>query len=581
MILKKINLYVIIILIFLSYFVINLSFNYYNVIDFIDHDEGFLIEQLVLKIGIFDIHKTVTSAAEYGADFYYFKYFFLFLNHFIELNVMDVFKVKTLINTCLAAFSYAIIYRIFDLLNFKKIFYFLFLISILAVPEIFRLSVTLKQDLTLLFFLLTLTYYFFLKSSIYNKQSDAYLFLIFLSLSLSIKAWAFPFIFLLFFDKFNYSKNNKKLYKIIFISLLLFFIFLLNSYFFEINSFISSNEDFLSFYDLSKNNFLLKTLVNIFTDHFNLIIIFLNITFILFVKFISLKSKFEDSFLKFSIFFMTWFILWYPYISDLTTFTKTIIEDSYSTVLNKNSTTSANYEDILSYLIYDVQNFKINFAIFIFFILSPILIYFYRFNLSNHFKVLIPLLSICILSLLFVNSITDYGNQYPAKYLYFIFINLFVFYLINALSKIRYLYFSFLFIFLITCFLSFFFNFDKYLNYKNFLSINDKIASLTFFHQEKLNLDNKILYVCATNYPVNIIKSKINIISKSYGECVDPQFILNLKKDDLIFFESSLSRSKSFLQKYTLYYEDYHVSVDRFGKIINKRNQFYKKFINE
>ncbi len=581
MMLKKINLYVIIILIFLSYFVINLSFNYYNVIDFLDHDEGFLIEQLVLKIGIFDVHKTVTSAAEYGADFYYFKYFFLFLNYFIELNVMDIFKIKTLINTCFAAFSYAIIYRIFDLLNLKKIFYFLFLISILAVPEIFRLSVTLKQDLTLLFFLLTLTYYFFLTSSIYNKQSDAYLFLIFLSLSLSIKAWAFPFIFLLFFDKFNYSKNKNKLYKIIFVSLLLFFIFLLNSYFFEINSFISSNKFFLSFYDLNKDNFLLKTLVNIFTDHFSFIIIFLNIAFILFVKFISLKSKFEDSLLKFSIFFMIWFILWYPYISDLTTFTKTIIEDSYSTVLNKNSTTSANYQDILSYLIYDVQNFKINFAIFIFFILSPIFIYFYRFDLSNHFKVLIPLLSICFLSILFVNFITDYSNQYPAKYLYFIFINLFVFYLINALSKIRYLYYSFLFIFLITCFVSFFFNFDKYLNYKNFLSINDKIVSLTALHQEKLNLDNNILYVCATTYPVNTIKSKINIISKSYGECLDPQFILNLNNDDLIFFESRQSRSESFLQKYTFYYEDYHESVDRFGKIINKRNQFYKKFISE
>ena len=77
-------------------------------------------------------------------------------------------------------------------------------------PEIFRLSVTLKQDLNLLFFLLTLTYYFFLKSSIYKKQNDTYLFLIFLSLSLSIKAWALPFIFLLFFDKFNYSNNIHK-----------------------------------------------------------------------------------------------------------------------------------------------------------------------------------------------------------------------------------------------------------------------------------------------------------------------------------------------------------------------------------
>ena len=278
---------------------------------------------------------------------------------------------------------------------------------------------------------------------------------------------------------------------------------------------------------------------------------------------------------------MIWFILWYPYISDLSTFTKTIIEDSFSTVLNKNSNAYTGYENILFYFIYDLQNLKLNLSIFIIFIISPALMYFYKSNLSEHFKVLIPFLSLCILCLLFVNFITDYGNQYPAKNLYFIFVNIFIFYLINVLSKKKMLYFSFISIFLLTSFISIILNFDKYLNYKNFMSINNKITSLTNFHQQKLNLESKELYVCATNYPVDSNKSMINIINKSSGECLEKQFILNLNKEDLIFFESSPKRSNSFLKKYKLYYEDYHYAVDRFGRIINKQNQFYKKINNE
>ena len=581
MMLKKINLYIIILLIFLSYLVINLSFDFYNVIDFLDHDEGFLIEQLALKIGIFNINRTVSSINQYGADFSYFKYFFLIINNFIELNLIDVFRIKTLINTCFAALSYVVIYRIFDLLNFKKIFYFLFLISVLSMPEIFRLSVTLKQDLNLLFFLLTLTYYFFLKSSIYKKQNDTYLFLIFLSLSLSIKAWAFPFIFLLFFDKFNYSNNIHKKNKVIFICLSIIFIFLFNFYLYEIKKFILFDNDFLSFYELNRDNYLIKILTSVFSNYFYLTLIFLNTIFLLLLKVSTSQNKFQDSFLKFLIFLMIWFILWFPYISDLETFTKTIIELSYSTVLNKNSNAYTGYENILFYFIYDLQNLKLNLSIFIIFIISPALMYFYKFNLSEHFKVLIPFLSLCILCLLFVNFITDYGNQYPAKNLYFIFVNIFIFYLINVLSKKKLLYFSFISIFLLTSFISIFLNFDKYLNYKNFMTINDKIISLTNFHQQKLNLESKDLYVCATNYPVDSNKSMINIINKSSGECLEKQFILNLNKDDLVFFESSPSRSESFLRKYVLYYEDYHYSIDRFGRIINKQNQFYKKFNNE
>ena len=575
--LKKINLYIIIFLILLSYVIINLNFSYYNLIDYIDRDEGFLIEQLILKLGIYDIPKNITSAAEYGIDFYYFKYFFLILNQIVDLKIIDIFKIKTLINSCFALFSYVVIYKIFDLLNFKKIFYFLFLISILSIPEVFRLSVSLKPDLNLLLFFVTLTYYFFLKSSIYKIKSDAYLFLIFLSLSLSIKAWAFPFILLLFFDKFNYSNNNLKSSKWIFFGLIIFFIFLLNSYFFVIKYFISNNNDFLSFYDLYKYNIFLKTLVNIFNNYFYFLIIFSNIFFLICLKIITSQNKFKDYLLKFFIFLMLWFIIWYPYISNLSTFTKTIIETSYATTLNAHSSTYSDYEGIISHIIKDLMDLKINLVIFIFFTMSPFFMYFYRINLLNYSKILIPLLSLCIFSLLFVNFITDYGNQYPAKYLYFIFINIFVFYLVNLLSNIKYLYYPFLSIFLITSLMNVSLNFDKYLNYTNFLKMNDQVNSLVSLHQEKLNLDNKKLYTCGKNYPVDTNKSEIYIIGKNWEACLEKQFILNLNSDDFIVFETSHLRSEEFSKKYTLFYEDYHYVTNRFGKIINKSNQFYKK----
>ena len=61
------------------------------------------------------------------------------------------------------------------------------------------------------------------------------------------------------------------------------------------------------------------------------------------------KNKYQNIMKKFFIFGVIWFILWYPYISDLTTFSKTIIEDSFSTVLNKNSVVYSNQKSIFSY----------------------------------------------------------------------------------------------------------------------------------------------------------------------------------------------------------------------------------------
>ena len=578
---KKINFYIISILILASYVLISLSYKHYNQIHFSDHDEGFLIEQLVLKLGIFDLTKTVSSAAEYGADFYYFKYPLLIINFIYQISPIDVYRIKTFMNAIFAIIGFFTIYKIFDILKFHKIFYYLFPLSIIAVPEIFTLTVSLKPDLNFLFMALSLSYYFFLKSTIFNKDKYAYYFILFLGLALSIKAWALPFIFLLFFDKFNYFKDTSKVYKILFGILICLFALLLNLYLIEIKNFISLDESFLEFYKENNKNIFLGSIVYTFKNYFYFLLFFFNISLIILFKIFFSVKKYKDLPIKYFLFFILWFILWYPYISDLSTFTKTIIEHSYHTVLNKNSIDFINHKNIISYSIYDLQNFKINFSIFFIFIFSPIILYFNKIYLSNHLKNIIPLMFLCFISLIYVNSIADYPHQYPAKNLYFIFITLFVFYLTSLLSEKKIIFRMLLIFFLIPYIITIFISLEKYKNFKNYLKKDEKIKHMLNFHNKKINLKNKNLYVCHTTYPINInTNNSTNIILKNLTECLNSDFVSKIKDDDLIYFRSfdtnNIRKDKLF-NFYYLYYTDNHNIVGRFGKIVNKKNIFLKK----
>jgi hypothetical protein len=578
---KKISFYIISIFILVSYILISLSYKYYNQIQFSDHDEGYLIEQLALKLGIFDLTKSASSAATYGADFYYFKYFFLIINYLNLIDIIDVYRIKTFINAIFAIIGFFTIYKIFDLLKFSKIFYYLFPLSLISVPEIFTLTVSIKPDLNFLFMTLVLSYYFFLKSKIFNEKKYAYCFIIFLGLSLSIKAWAFPFIFLLFFDKFNYLKNITKKNRIFFGILISLFFFLLNFYIVGIKNFILLNSDFLSFYKENKNNIYLEVTVNVFKNYFYFLLFFINSLFIIYLNLIFYLKRYKNLLIKYSLFFFSWFILWYPYISDLSVLTKTIIEHSYATVLNKNSATYENYENVIAYSLYDLQNFKINFGIFLIFILSPIILYFNKIFLSNHLKNLNPLMFLCFISILFVNFIADYPNQYPAKTLYFIFITLFVFYLTNCFSNRKNIFRFLLIFFLTSYFITIFSDSSKYTNFMNYLKKNEKINYMLDVHFNKINLKNKNLYTCQATYPIDITRTKsINVIPKTSTECLSLEFVSKIKEGDLIYyrpFDKNTVTESKVLNLYYLYYADTHKIISRFGVIKDKKNLFFKK----
>ena len=67
--------------------------NYYDLLALIDHDEGFLIEQLLLKINYFNIDRTISRFNEYGVEFYYLSMFFDFILLFINLSKINVYYI--------------------------------------------------------------------------------------------------------------------------------------------------------------------------------------------------------------------------------------------------------------------------------------------------------------------------------------------------------------------------------------------------------------------------------------------------------------------------------------------------------
>ena len=77
---KKVIFNILLLLIFFSYIIIFFTFNEYRLIDYADHDEGYLLEQLILKINQFDLRQSVSSIAEYGVEYHYFKYIFIILS---------------------------------------------------------------------------------------------------------------------------------------------------------------------------------------------------------------------------------------------------------------------------------------------------------------------------------------------------------------------------------------------------------------------------------------------------------------------------------------------------------------------
>ena len=248
-------------------------FDNYNSVAFSDHDEGYLLEQLILKLSQFNIDRVQSIEAAYGVEFYYLKFFFNFLGLFTVLSKLSVFYILIFFHGSLALGSFYIIFKIFDLLKISKIYNIIFLLTILSVPEIFNNSLSLKPDLNLLFFSCSCILYYFIKFNLFNNKKDYYLLILFVSFSLTIKVWSLPFLIIFFFIKFNYKDDLRK-FKGVFLLLIITLFFFVNHYFLDLQHFLNTDIELLNF--ISSNQLFLS-IKNYFNTFFYLFLFLINI----------------------------------------------------------------------------------------------------------------------------------------------------------------------------------------------------------------------------------------------------------------------------------------------------------------
>ena len=136
----------------LNFFVIFLNLNEYDFLALIDHDEGFLIEQLVLKINFFDVNRVISRFNEYGVEFYYLSYFFNFLLLFFDLSKIDIYHFTIFIHLIFSCLSFFLIFKIFSKLKLNIFYYLIFSFIIVSSPEFIYNSISLKPDLNILLF---------------------------------------------------------------------------------------------------------------------------------------------------------------------------------------------------------------------------------------------------------------------------------------------------------------------------------------------------------------------------------------------------------------------------------------------
>jgi len=92
------NLYVFFLIVFLffDYYFYILSFKDYSWISFVDHDQGYLIEQFLLKINYPFTKMIVSEYLEYGVEFYYLKFFFIIIKNIIFFSKVEIFYIISL-----------------------------------------------------------------------------------------------------------------------------------------------------------------------------------------------------------------------------------------------------------------------------------------------------------------------------------------------------------------------------------------------------------------------------------------------------------------------------------------------------
>jgi hypothetical protein len=229
---KKYNNFNIIILIFFFFYffyILNFytlfTFENYEDIGLYSDDELYLADQLLSTVKYNKIIFLNADAAQYGAEFYYFRYLYSFINFFFHLSNKDIVYFAIFVHFLLGFCAFFLLQKLLLDLNIDKflVYFIFFLIFTSNEKFIFSLS-SLKPDsnLCLFFIILSLCCLINYKKKYFYLASIA-----FASLAFVIKLWGLflllPIIYYYKLKKFNIQIffSKKKLYLLIAVSKLI------------------------------------------------------------------------------------------------------------------------------------------------------------------------------------------------------------------------------------------------------------------------------------------------------------------------------------------------------------------------
>lgn len=423
---NKLNLLIYFILtftFFINFFIIN-QFSSLGIVAFISNDEIYLIEQLLLKIKKSYIAFNADSA-EYGIEFFYLAKIIIFFDIFFDFKEITIYKIiSTFHLTCFILSNFVVI-KIFQLIKINAKFSLLFVFcnsfNIFFIQSFFSL----KPDFNIVFFLITLSFYFLIKFNKNNKIFFLNSSIFCASIAFCIKIWGFIMLIPIIY---HLIKDKKKDYIPFLFKNFLFFSILLFLYLFYL---LNSFEDF--FISSPEYNFLFQN-INIFKNFsfydfilminnyiFIVVLVYTLLFFFLFkAKIIDRKINLSlDIFFKFMIFVL---ILSIPTMLEFEKFIKSVFFFSKSFIFTQNLENSfylnflkiienfynLNYIYLISYII--IFSFYINFYFkkkiiisneykaFFFASVQIFLFYFFykKFNIGSNIAVSLILITLII-----------------------------------------------------------------------------------------------------------------------------------------------------------------------------------------
>lgn len=517
----------------------------YNTIAFIDHDLGYLVEQLLLKLNFLEITRLVSHPAEYGVEFYYLSYLFNFLNIFFNLNTINIFYLVTIFHLISVFFTFYIVYRFFKKINIDLLYFVLFVLIIILSPVYTSNISHFKPDANLFMLSIISTIYFFNSYIKKNKVKNLLLAIFFSSLASSVKFFGLFFIFSFLYFFFIASNRFKLNLSQIYCKFLLFLnvIFIIIWLYFFFNFLDNGYLDNLLRKGILNINYI-KILSFFLHYHFIILISFLFLA-IIYIFFYKKKIFIVNFFLILNIFFLFSYIISIPIIFNYKTLISTIVGFYAYTNLTKETTEFLFFSNYINFLIVDFKYGLLNIVSFFIIILSLIF----------HFckKIILPKIYIFI-SIYFLLMIFIMPLIWPANRMYLIRISIFylqfILFFISISIIIKHYKFGvfnkyFLILSIIVYFV-FYQNFNKvnlfqlYSHHRLIQNqVNDLNVKLNKYHNSKNNF-----YFCGGFFPYYQNK---NYFEKMTSDCLSSNFLRGMSKDDYIIFAIDHIYPKDFL----------------------------------